>query len=131
VGSVVYKTGHIITNPHVWAAYLLNFFAFAGIGLLLSNAVTQGRAAPLTIITASVMIYLTLAFISGYFIPLEIMPREMVQIALALPTSYTASYAYVAALGGTPTPDVLMYPTAATAALFTLGLLLFKPYRKP
>jgi len=131
VGDVVYKTGRIIANPHVWAAYLLNFFTFASVGLLLSNIMTQGRAAPQAIITISVMIFLTFAFISGYFIPLEVMPREMAQIALALPTSYTASYAYVAALGGTPTPDVLMYPIAATAALFTLGLLLFKPYKKP
>jgi len=131
VGEVVYKTGRIITNPHVWAAYLLNFFTFASVGLLLSNIMTQGRAAPQAIITISVMIFLTFAFISGYFIPLEVMPREMAQIALALPTSYTASYAYVAALGGAPTPDVLTYPIAATAALFTLGLLLFKPYKKP
>jgi len=131
VGNAVYKTGHIIANPHVWAAYLLNFFAFAGIGLLLSNAVTQGKAAPQAVITISVMIFLTFAFISGYFIPLEIMPQEMAQIALALPTSYTASYAYVAALGGAPTPDVLIYPITATAVLFALGLLLFKPYKRP
>ena len=131
VAQTMFKAGHLLLNPYVWIAYLLNFFMFAGVGLLLSNAVTQGRAAPQTIITTSVMIFLTFAFISNYFIPLEVMPRGMAQIALALPTSYTASYAYVAALGGTPTPDVLMYPTAATAALFTLGLLLFKPYRKP
>jgi len=131
VAQAMFKTGYLLLNPYVWIAYFLNFFMFAGVGLLLSNAATQGRAAPRAIIEASVIVYLTFAFISNYFIPLEVMPKEMAQIALALPTSYTASYAYVAALGGAPTPDVLIYPIAATAVLFALGLLLFKPYKKP
>jgi len=131
VAQAMFKTGYLLLNPHAWIAYFLDFFMFAGMGLLLSNAATQGRAAPRAIVQISVVVYLMFAFMGNYFIPLEAMPKEMAQIALALPTSYSASYAYVAALGGTPTPDVLIYPIAATAALFALGLLLFKPYKRP
>jgi len=52
VAQAMFKTGYLLLNPYVWIAYFLNFFMFAGVGLLLSNAATQGRATPRAIIEA-------------------------------------------------------------------------------
>ncbi|MGB9705260.1 MAG: hypothetical protein ACPL3C_07410, partial [Pyrobaculum sp.] len=125
------KIWRIASSWQVWAAYILNYLFFAGIGLLMTNAMTVHKADVSALINLGVMIYLLFAFTTGYFIPLEVLPESMARIALAMPTSYTATYATVTVLGGDAPISMLAYPAAAAAAVFALGLHFVKLYSKP
>jgi ABC-type multidrug transport system permease subunit len=121
----------IASSWQVWAAYILNFLFSAGIGLLLTNAVTMRKADINVMTNLGSMMFLTLAFTTGYFYPLEVMPESLARFALAMPTSYTATFATVSVLGGEAPISMLAYPAAAAAAVFALGLRLVKLYSKP
>lgn len=114
-----------------WISYVLNFIFFAGIALLITNALVMRKAESEAVMPLSALLFLLFAFTTGYFIPIEVMPKAMANIATSMPTSYTLAFASVAALGGSAPPSLLAYPSAVAVAVFTLGLYLFKPYSRP
>jgi hypothetical protein len=120
----------IALSWHVWVAYILNYLFFAGIGLLMTNAMTVRKADVSVLMNLGTMIFLLFAFTTGYYIPLEVMPESMARFALAMPTSYTATFATVSVLGGEAPISMLAYPAAAAAAVFALGLRLVKLHPK-
>ncbi|AFA40711.1 ABC-2 type transporter [Pyrobaculum oguniense TE7] len=115
----------------LWASYLLNFLFFAGIGLLMTNAVVFRKVRPASVVNAATALFLLFAFTTGYFMPLEILPRDLLNFALAMPTSYTMSFALAALQGGSPPLAMLAYPAAATAVAYAVGLAWAKLYAKP
>ena len=121
----------LVATWQLWASYMLNFLFFAGLALLLTNVVVMRKAEANTMMLVAVLLYLTFAFLTGYFIPIEVMPRDLANFALSTPTSYTAAFARSAVLGGMPPLDMLYYPATASLAVFLLGLYFFKPYSKP
>lgn len=130
---MVYKVDPavILAKWQWWASYLLNFAFFAGIALLVTNALVMGKVEAGSVMSVGVMLYLVFAFTTGYFIPIEVMPKAMADFALSMPTSYTFTFAKVAALGGQAPLSLLYYPAAAATAALLFGLYFFKPYSRP
>lgn len=133
VAGVLYRVepADILAKWQWWASYVLNYLLFAGIALLMTRALVMGKAEAQTMMGTGVMLFLLFAFATGYFIPLEVMPKAMADFALSMPTSYTLAFARVAVLGGPADPAELFYPAVAAIAVFSLGLYFFKPYSKP
>ncbi len=132
--AVAYATLHVkledvLLDPYMWVSYVLTFMFGAGIALMLSRVILRGLdvAAASSLATA---LFLMLAFLSGYFVPIEVMPETLAKIALALPTTQLGVLAYTTAMGGAPNMNLLTYSAAVSLAIFAIGVITFTPYRR-
>ncbi len=123
------KPESILLDPYMWISYVLTFMFGAGIALILSRMTLKGLdvAAASSLATA---LFLILAFLSGYFIPIEVMPETLAKIALTLPTTQLGVLAYTTAMGGAPNMSLLMYSAAVSLAIFVIGVVTFTPYER-
>ncbi|MCJ0826801.1 ABC transporter permease [Luteimonas sp. 50] len=102
------------------ATDVLGVLPFCALGLLVGTLL-KGQGAPGLLN----MIYLPMAFLSGLWFPLQIMPRLLQQIAPLWP-SYHLNALSMAAVGLSDAPRL---PHALVLAGFTLGLLLLAARR--
>ena len=123
-------SARIATSWAFWAGFLINYATFAGIGFALSRLTIRLSRNPFVLVDAGVSIFLAAAFMGGYFIPIEVMPRDVASMAAATPMYRVFAAAYSHVLGGPVSPAELAYPAAVAAASLLLGLALFELHRR-
>ena len=120
----------LVSGWAFWAGFLINYATFAGVGLAMSRLTIYVARNPFVLVNAGVSIFLLVAFLSGYFIPIEVMPRDVAAAAAATPMYRVLAVAYGQALSGVANPVELAYPAGVAVAALLIGLALFELHRR-
>jgi hypothetical protein len=126
IAVFAYLVGHpalVFTNVGFLVAFISNVLFGVGIGLLISAADIRLRSG----VTPPVLptpLFLLLAFLSGYFMPAELLPEGILNVVQNLPTYVARVFAETAVLYGLY--DWWRFTTAfsASVAILVGGLLL-------
>jgi len=132
IGSALFGIGadKLVRSWVFWSSFVVNYLLFIGLGLALSRVAVYAKTTTQVIINMGVSLFLLFAFLSGYFIPVETMSREMRALAESLPTYYTLIAAYGDVISGIAKPQLLAYPLAAAFASIVASSLLFTLHRR-
>lgn len=115
-------------SPYFWIAYMINFVFAVGAGILIDAiAVRRGE-----VISGygSLVVFLPLVFLTGYYVPPELLSREAIETVSILPTFGTRVFAEGAVLHDLVIWEKLALPTAASAAVFVSAVALQPIIRK-
>ncbi len=126
IAVLAYLVGHpasVFTNVGFLVAFISNVLFGVGVGLLISAADIRLRSG----VTPPVLptpLFLLLAFLTGYFMPAELLPEGILNVVQNLPTYVARVFAETAVLYGLY--DWWRYTTAfsVSAAILVGGLLL-------
>lgn len=126
IAVLAYLVGHpasVFTNVGFLVAFISNVLFGVGVGLLISAADIRLRSG----VTPPVLptpLFLLLAFLSGYFMPAELMPEGILKVVQNFPPYVTRVFAETAVLYGLY--DWWRFTTAfsASVAILVGGLLL-------
>ncbi len=121
---------YTLLNPSLWLAYILTYLFIAGLGLIITSLMIRGKTEPATAQSITMMLIFILIFLSGIYMPLEIMPKPIVKIAQLVPITNLSTQAYLSIMKETLSTEKLAYSIVTTSATFILGILLFNPYKK-
>ncbi len=126
IAVLAYAVGHpawVLTNVGFLAAFVSNVLFGVGVGLLISAADVRlkiGTAPPVL----PVPLFLSLAFLCGYFMPAELLPKVVLDVVQLLPPYLARVFAEAAVLYDLYDWWRLAAAFSASAAVSAGGLLL-------
>jgi ABC-2 type transport system permease protein len=110
MGAIASWFGGVVESPMTWLAYLLTMVAGVVVFSTLGFAIAY-LAKPSAAVVISNVLFLPLAFASGFFMPLSELPEIVGKIAVYLPTFHFGQLAYRVFL---PEADIAAWTGVAT-----------------
>lgn len=117
-----------ILSPYFWIAFLINFVFASGIAILIDAFAT--RRGEVIYGGAGVVVFLPLVFLTGYYLPAELFPKEVLAVVSYLPTFGTRVFAEGAAIHGLVVWSNLALPVAVSIPVFALAVALHPIIRR-